>query len=259
MSAIETIELLARSEHRVRILDLLCEHGSLEKHALGDRVDASRTTIGRNLGALEEQGWIRRTNGECAITRQGELVAESLGDLVTTMEVTGKLRPFLEWIPDGTLGLDLTTLADAEITLPGDHDPRAMLNRHTRLLGEMDHARGVLPFTSLHSAETVHERVVENGARAEVVVGPAVAKLYRSAAEYVELIEELLATDRFEVFVHDGPLPYGLVVIDGMVQVVAAEDDEPRALLETDADAAREWADETYRRYRRASNEHAIA
>ncbi len=56
MGGIEDIELLARSKHRVRILDLLCEHGSLEKHVLGDRLDASRTTVGRNLNALEEQG-----------------------------------------------------------------------------------------------------------------------------------------------------------------------------------------------------------
>lgn len=55
MGAIDSSELLARSVHRVRILDLLCEHGPLEKHTLGSRLDASRTTVGRDLAALENR------------------------------------------------------------------------------------------------------------------------------------------------------------------------------------------------------------
>jgi predicted transcriptional regulator len=142
MGTIENIELLARSAHRVRILDLLCEHGSLEKHALGSELDASRTTVGRNLSALEEQGWIRRTNAHCEITRQGELVAEAFGDLVETVEMTGTLNSFLQWIPDGSLDLDLRLLRDADIVLAKPGDPRSMINRHVQTIKEMEQGRG---------------------------------------------------------------------------------------------------------------------
>jgi predicted transcriptional regulator len=259
MGAVDTIELLARSKHRVRILDLLCKHGSLEKHALGEEIDASRTTVGRNLAALEDQGWIHRTNAHCAITRQGELVAEAFGDLVETVRLADKLQPFMQWVPDGALDLDLRLLADADVVLAEPGNPWAMINRHVQLIKQMEQARGILPFTGSHATEASNEQVVENGARGELVVEPEIADLYRSAPEYTELWEEMVATGRFELFVYDGTIPYALCVFDDTVQIVVAEGDEPRALLETAADDVREWAMETYRRYKRQSNQLLLA
>lgn len=236
MGAIDSIELLARSEHRVRILDLLCEHGSLEKHALGSELDASRTTVGRNLTALEEQGWIRRMNGDCAITRQGELVAEEFSDFVETVEVTDKLDSFMRWVPDGSLDLDLRLLADADIVLAKPGDPWSMINRHVQLIKQTEWARGILPFTGLHATEAAREQVMENGMRGELVVEPEIGDLYRSAPEYAEVWEEVLATGQFEISTYDGTIPYSLCIFDDTVQIVVAEGDEPRALLESTAE-----------------------
>lgn len=255
MSAIDSIELLARSKHRIQILDLLSEHGELEKHVLRSGLDASRTTVGRNLTALEEQGWIRQTNGDCAITRQGELVTEEFQDLVATVELGDKLDSFMQWVPDGSLGLDLRLLADADIVLAKPGDPWSMINKHVQTIKQAKRARGILPFTGLHATEAANEQVVQNGARGELVVEPEIVDLFRSAPEYTELWKEMMATGRLELSVYDGTFPYALCVFDDTVQIVVAEGDEPRALLETTNDDVWEWAVNTYENYKRQSNE----
>lgn len=259
MSAIETIEFLARSEHRVRILDLLCEHGSLEKHALGEQLDASRTTVGRNLDALEEQGWVRRTNSHCSVTRQGELVAASFADLVSEVELTDKLQSFMQWVPDGTLDLDLSLLADAEVTLAKPGDPWAMINKQVQLIKETEWYRVVLPFTGLHATEAANEQIVRNGAQGELVVEPNIADLYRSSPEYANLWGEMEKTGRLELFAYGGTLPYSLGVFDDTVQIVVADGDDPRALLETASGAVRKWALEQYHDYKRHADGFSVS
>lgn len=259
MGPVENIELLARSEHRVRILDLLCEHGSLEKHALGSRLDASRTTVGRNLAALEEQGWIRRTNGDCTITRQGELVAKAFDDLVGEVELAAKLQSFMQWVPDGSLDLDLSLLADAEVTLAQPGDPWAMVNRHVNAIEKTSDDRVVLPVTGLHAFEAIHRKIVDGDARAELVAAPSVAETFRTNPDYAPLFEELVATDRFEVRVYDGTVPYYLGVLDSTVQIGVDEEEDPRALLETTNEEVREWALEQYRGYKRRSHEFSLS
>ena len=250
MSAIETIELLARSEHRVRILDLLCESGSLEKHVLGDQVDASRTTIGRNLDVLEEQGWIRRTNAHCEITRQGELVAEKFRTLTETVALGSKLDAFMRWVPDGALDLDLELLTDAEIILPEPGDPDAMVNRHVELIRETANDRVILPVTGLHAFEAVHRKIVEENATSELVVEPTIEETFRTNPSYVELYEEMVATGRFDIRVYDGDIPYYLGVLDDTVQIGVSEDGEPRAILETESEAVADWAAGVYAEYK---------
>lgn len=251
--AIEKIEFLARSPHRVRILDLLCEHQHLRNHELRDRLNVSRTTVGRNLTALENQGWIRRTNGNCSITRQGELVAETFSDLVETVELADELGSFLQWVPDGTLDLDLRLLADAKVLLSKPGDPWAMVNRHVELVRETMNARMILPVTGLHAVEVGHRKIVDDSARAEFVVEPKIAETFRSNPDFVPLIEEMADTGRFEVRVYDGEIPYYLGVLDETVQIGVDEAGEPRAILETENEAVAEWAAGVYGEYKRES------
>jgi predicted transcriptional regulator len=253
MGAVNIIELLARSEHRVRILDLLCEHGSLEKHALGEQLDASRTTIGRNLDALEEQGWIRRTNSHCSITRQGELVAAAFADLVSEVELTDKLQSFMQWVPDGTLDLGLEHLTDAEIILPEPGDPYAMVNRHVELIRETADDRVILPVTGLHAFEALHQKIVEENATSELIVEPTIEETFRTNPSYVELYGEMVATGRFDIRVYDGDIPYYLGVLDDTVQIGVSEDGEPRAMLETENEAVGDWAAGVHAEYKRES------
>ncbi len=251
--AVEQIEFLARSEHRVRILDLLCEHGRLTNHELRDHFSASRTTVGRNLAALEEKGWIRRTNGECEIARHGELVTEKFSDLMETVRLVDRLEPFVKWVPDGALDLDLRLLADAEILLPKPGDSWAMVNRHVSIISETSHDRVIIPVTGLHAMEALHRKIVHGDARVEAVAEPNIAEVFQSNPDYSSLFEEMVDTGRFEVRVYDGDIPYYLGLLDETVQIGVDEDGEPRAMVETENEAVADWAASIFEEYKRHS------
>lgn len=252
-AAIDEIGLLARSCPRVSLLVELCEHRELDRDELRDRVSVSRTTLQRNLDTLEQRGWITSTGREYRITWAGELVVEQFVELVEVVAATRRLAPILERVPPDEFDLDVDHLADGDVVLPESGDPHAMLTRHVDALATMDEARATLPFTGLHAHETVHERVVDEGARAELVVEPAVLEVFRSNPQYAPLFEEMLETGRLDVFVHEDPFPFGLAVIDGTVQLLVTEDGQPRALLETDSGDVRGWAERKLDEYRAAA------
>ena len=151
--------------------------------------------------------------------------------------------------------LDLQSLADAKLVVAEPGNPWAMINRHVQLLKRLEQGWFVLPFTGMHAAETASERVVQNGATVEAIVGSSVADTFQSNPNYASAIEETTVTGRSDIFAHDGELPYALNCINDTLQIIAAEGDEPRALVETDSEEVREWAKGEYERYKRDSEE----
>lgn len=257
-ASIDRIEFLARSQSRVRLLEALLSAERVSKTELRRRLDASRTTIDRHLEALEERNWIREVDGEYTITRVGELVAEKFLSFVETVGAARGLAPAIEWLPT-EFDLDMSALDDAEVVLANPKDPYSVMHRHARRLRAGDHVRGIAPIAELYSHETNHETVVRNGASVELIVEPEVADTYWSDPAYRRLTEEMARTSRFELHVHDGTVPYGVVILDDTVQIIAIDDEGmPRALIETEAPAAREWAERIYRQYLEKSGDATV-
>jgi predicted transcriptional regulator len=252
--AFDRIEFLSRSPARIRLLAALRRAGPLTRDEIRGRLDASRTTVTRNVEALCEQGLARRIGNEYAIARAGELIADDYLDLAGTIAIARELEPFLEWVPEDALDVDLRRFADATVYTPEPGDPWSMINEHVRVIERTDYDRNVLNVVGLHGYETGHEKIVHGSARAELVVVPSIAETLCSDPRYAPLTEEMLRTGRFEVRVHEGPVPYFLSVLDGTVQLGATDDNgQPRALLESESEAVREWAEATYARYKRES------
>ncbi len=178
---------------------------------------------------------------------------------MSKVELTDKLQSFMQWVPDGTLDLDLSLLADAEVTLAQPGDPYAMINKQVQLIKRTEWFRVVLLFTGLHATEAANEQVIQNGAQGELVVESDIADLYCSSPEYAELWGEMEATGRLELFAYDGTLPYSLGVFDDTVQIVVAERDNPRALLETTSETVREWVLEQYHDYKRHADGFSVS
>ena len=252
--ALAEIECLARSPNRLRLLAVIAEEAPVEKGALRGRFEMSRTTLSRNLDLLEQRGWIEEPASRTyAVTRAGAVVAERFADLLEVADLSTQLQPVFEWLPNGALDLELSHLADADVVIAEPGDPWAMINHHVATLKTMDECRALLPFVGLHAAEAGAERVVHHGAVAEVVVTPSVSETFQSNPQYAGPLAEAASTGRFEVSVHEGSIPYGLNIVDETVQIVVADDGQPRALLESDADAVHEWADRTFQEYKRES------
>lgn len=246
----ELIELLVR---RIEVLSSLDEE-PMEKPALVDKLDTSRSTVDRAVRNLETHGLITYTAAGYTTTTLGELATRKLTDLAETLHFGIRLEPFLRCVSADSFDLDLRHLADADLYLPEPNDPYAMVNRHVSVVETaMDH-RLVLPLVGLHGMQAVHEVVLEEGAESEAVVTPGVAETFQSNPDYAPLYDDLAATDRFQVFVYDGTIPYFVGIFDEIVQIGVDEDGEPRALLETEAAKVRDWAEDVFRSYKRESD-----
>lgn len=247
------IEFLARSPKRVQLLQTVYESGNLEKGDLKTAVDGVRTTLTRNLEALEDRGWIHEDGRQYSITPSGEAVIEDFLGCVETVAAVSKLEALFRWVDPEAFDLDPRLLADADLVVAEPSAPYAMIDRHVARLREMEHCRVLLPITGLHAGEVSAEQIVDGGASAEVVVAEDVAEIHRSDPQYAAMVQEMVDTGRVEYYVFDGEMPYSIALIDEYVQIVVTEGDEPRALVETTAEDVYEWGAETFEAYKRQS------
>ena len=253
-AAVEDVGFLSTSRTRVNILNELNKRGQLSNRELREQANSSRTTVQRNLESLVERGWVRNTNRRYELTLTGETIADRFIELVETVQLERRLQPFLTWVDRSDLNLDIELLADAELLVAEPGDPWSMINRQVQLIRETDNGGiGFLPFTGLHACEVAHNQILNHDASYELVVIPKIADTHFSDPAYGNLFTEMINSGRLNYFVYEGDLPYSLVMIDGTIQIIVADGDEPRAMLETDSEEVREWAEEKYESYKQRS------
>lgn len=250
MGATEEIEFLARSETRVQILKELSGVEELTRAELRERLDCSRTTIQRNLDVLVEEGLVSNSDRSYSLNPGGRYLSDPFLSLLETTEVYERLQPFLKWIDKSALDIDLRHFRDATLQTPREGDPYAMINHHVAAIRSAETGFALLSFTGLHATEAAHEQVTENGAEFELVVEPDVADTFQSSPQYAELMADLREAAGFTVWVTEDTIPFGLCQLGETVQIVAGDDGEPKALVETEAKPVREWAQDTYADYK---------
>ena len=245
-------EIVDTTIHRLDLLDCIADEPK-PKRALEDELHVSRSTIDRAVRELELLDLVTYTGDGYAITPVGRLLAEECAALIETVEVAMRIDDVLRWIPSDELDVDVRWFADAEILTPEPGNPYAMIDRHVELLSRAEYARCLLPVVGLHGHEAAHDSVVDGGAESELIVSDDVATTLLEDPRYAPLTEEMLETDRFELYVHDGPVPFFLGAFDGLVQLGADDDGTPKAMLETGAEEVLEWAHRKLDAYRRAA------
>lgn len=239
---VEAIEFVARSTNRVQILETLQELDGATRADLRSQLSASRTTVTRNLEALQERGWLRTADQTYALAPGVDAIVDGFLDLEATVATVEDLQPFLEWTTRDAFDVDLAHLRDASITVAEPGNPWAMVNAHVNRIRESTDDRCAIPLTGLHAYEAVHEKVVSGDASTELVVSESVAETMTTDPDFVPLTVDLLEADDFEAYRTDDDVPFYVGILDDVVQVGVDEAGEPRALLETTNPAVRDWA-----------------
>lgn len=251
----EHVAFLSRSKTRVCLLALLSDRGPTSRRTLRDRLEASQSTVVRSVQALERRGWVEREDGAVRATGAGTLVADEFRDLLDGLNETTDLRPFLQWFPHEEFDLDLTHLYGATLTTPSPGDPYAPAREQTELVRTASRVRVLLPSIDIEGTRAVHERITNGDLAAEVVVGPDVCETIYDG-EYARLFGEQIDAG-LSVFGRDEAVPFYLGLDgEGVVQIGVEDDDGvPQALLETDCEPVRDWADDVYRSCRDRATE----
>lgn len=248
------ITFLARSETRARIIRDLHRNGPTEARALRRRFDCDRTTLQRNLDALVEHGWVQHTNGTYQITQAGDLLASELLDFLDKVGTAMELQPFLRWMPDDPIDFDPWYFADAEIVISDSSDPYAPVTRHVEKMKQAEYYRCLLPAVGLQPMSIARDCVVQ-GHKHEAVLDPDVMETIQNNPEYVEVLDDMCQSDRCEIFVADQPIQFHLGLMTDTVQI-GVEDDTgtPRALVETNEDIVRAWAEDIFNEYKQQAS-----
>ncbi len=259
-STVKEINSITRSHHRTHVLRWLLDEGPLTIDEIRSRADASRTTVNRNLEALEERAWISRTNREYSLTPSGEIVAEKLFELINFVQITTRLRPIAEWLPAAALDIDIEALDDATVVTSRPTDPYAPVSRHIDAMATADEFRCVLPAVGLPAMRTAYERVIEDECWQEIIVPEDVLRTLTSTPTYRELLDDMLETGRLNVFMCEEMCQFYLGLTDTVIQI-GVQDDEgmPRGLIELESHEARQWAEGIYERYMEHSRPYSLS
>lgn len=241
-AAVETLEFVARSPSRVRILERLDAEGAASRETLSAEVDVVRTTLSRSLSALVDRGLIRERGQRYEITAAGSLVADGVAAALERTEAAIRLRPVLERLDGEWLAVDPERLTDATVVEATTANPYAPVHRHAATLADADRVRAILPATGVEPLETSREAIAD-GAVFELLLAESVAESVRADRALADAFAAILEEPSASVAVVDEAVPFYLGVVDGTVQLGVHDDGGlPTALLESTDDRIREWA-----------------
>lgn len=251
--AIQHIEFLARSEHRVAALEALSE-GRLDRRDLREAIGASDPTVGRILRDFEDRAWVVREGPYYELTPLGEFVTERFMELRAGMRTGETLREVWPWLPREMEGFSVECFEDAVVAYPGPNYPYEPVERVTHLLESTDSIRGL--GTTIYKSgnlEVFCRRVIE-GMEMEYVYSLPILRAI--VGWNPDLVAEAFERDNCTVLVHDA-LPdddrCGLNIMDDCIGICGHDPETAQleAVIDTASPRAREWAEAVYEECRR--------
>lgn len=234
----DTIAYLARSDHRIEVLDAICT-APRTRAEIRDLTDASRVTAGRIIADLEERNWIVRNGTAYEPTPDGRFVAREFTRFVTNLESYANLPPVVEWLPEGEPTFDLRLLGDATVTTADEGDLIAPIRRALELIDRADHLRAVGNGISHEFAEAILD-AVEAGQKNIIIGPPEMVDAIRADAALRAEIRSILESDRAALFQYEGEDDLPVIQIGD--DSVALCSGDHRAMVETDDSEVYEWA-----------------
>lgn len=247
--AIDEIAFLSRSPVRVRVLHLLSGEDRVERRELRERVDGVRTTVTRNLNALEERGWIEHAGDGYAITSCGQMIVDELVDLTEKVSLAVDLRPALRWLDVDRLEIGLREFERAEITTADATNPYAPVEEQIELFRRSDRVRTALPTVNRQILRTCRRTAEADGSEVELIIEGGTVDRFRSEPRYADLFEDVRR--ECTVLRHDDTIPYYVGLTGETVQLGTTDGDRVTKVLlrfEDEPDV-RSWADDRIGRF----------
>lgn len=246
-SALDEIDYLSRSEHRIEVIEALA-NGPHSRSDLRAITGASSSTIGRMLREFETQGWVVRDGHQHQATPAGQFLAEEVTTLLTRVETERKLRDVAQWLPTEKLGITMEAFADAIVTVADDEDPYKPVERYDELINDAETMRafGTATLKSANAGSLF--RNIRHGMETEIIYPPPIVEAVLDWSP--EAAKKGLESGNLTILLHD-TLPCGLTIFHDRVALTGYNPDTGmlRAIVDTDAQNAREWAIALYESY----------
>lgn len=248
---LDWIVFLARSKTRVQILKLLETSGEISRSEAANEIDASERTIMRAFNNFAERGWVDKAGRSYQLTPVGELVVGEFLELVDSFEEIDELSTFLRWFPPSEATFDTERLRDGTVVTYSESEPYAPARAQSQLLERTARYRAILPSVDIEGTEIANERMAAGALEAELVVPPRIKETMGND-EFGPLMREFIDNGQLTLLVSESIPEFHLGIADEEIVQIGVEDDDglPRALVETNDEAIREWAEACYQQYR---------
>lgn len=247
-------ERLIELVRRAPVLDALREADAMDRRELEQHLGVSKSTVHRFTRSLEESGLIERSGGEFVLTPLGEVSAREVAAFGSAIETAWELEPILGAASAHGVDIDVETFADVTVTTAAPGNPYRPVNRFMSLLSETETLYGLDPasINPLH-LDDIYERIVDGMETDAVFPSAVVEELLTSNPDRAERAFE---SGNLTLRIHDD-LPFGLTLCDDRIGVGVYDDETGllRTYADTDASAAREWAEDVYADYRAEATE----
>jgi predicted transcriptional regulator len=253
-SALEEIEFLALSPNRVEVLRELAQ-GRRTRATLESETGASQATLGRILEDFTDRSWVRKEGSEYVSTATGRLVAEGFTDLLEILDTEGELRPIVRYLPTHAMDFDLRRLADARITVPSETRPTAPVQRVLDLIRDAEDVRVFSHAFNEGSLSVITDRVAAGDQSFKGVFPEHALDALAADETLQDRFSRLVETDGAAVRSRSEGIPLAVTIADETVHMLLRdENDVLQAALDTDDDAVRAWAHDTFDHYWRSGN-----
>lgn len=253
MTGVDPAGFLSTMEHRENLLRVLGDE-PLEKPALEEHLDVSRSTVDRGIRELEECDLITRTDDGYRRTLPGRIALEEYDRFRRRIEGLCDGTPLVRPL-DQSVALDGALLGGARVV----ESTRCAPDRPTEALYEVvdrAHAvRGFGPAIHPRQVDTYRRRVFEEGMEAELVLTERA--LDRLVADYDETFEAALESDRVGFWRTDRDMPYSVTLAetdDGVhVGVLVYGGGTIQGCILNDEQPAVEWGRRRFEQIRQAA------
>lgn len=245
--ALDIASTLSDSEHRLPILVHLCE-GTSRVSDISSALDVPAPTVKHNLKRLEERGLVRSTGSEYESTAVGAYVCTQTDEYLQRIAVSRRLAPFLKTVDASIVDFDLLAFENAVVTAVDSTNPHAPTERLTELTAGRDDARVVTPILPRQLHDVFHDGIVDGQLHLDMVVTADLFDLIWS--RFGQTYENAVANDRLVIGVYPEDLPFGLFLFEDTLALLGHDEQNiPRCLVETGAQVAMSWANDTFRRF----------
>ncbi|ELY68115.1 helix-turn-helix transcriptional regulator [Natrinema versiforme] len=255
--AIEGAAFLARSAHRVRVLELLSS-GPRTRETLLSGTDVTRVTLSRILGDLTDRGWIERDHADdrYAITDTGAAVYDDFERLLETITVGQRCPEVLDALPTEWFGFELRCLADCDTVATDSADPLSGMRVIANAVGRATTVRAaVSSFASLPMYTHAESVRAGDAAEAEVVFDRDATAVNVEDPDLVDRWRAIEAESARPVYYSaDERFPCNVDIIDGERVFLSVTDENGGfRVVESTHPAVVDWAEALFREKRTAA------
>lgn len=269
--AVEPLDYLTSSEHRVQVLEALTERipkpglekPALEPRELRDVTGASDATVSRILNEFDERGWAERdATGEYKATSLGQSIALGFAPSLASMDAIHQLGEAVALLPLNELTIGLEHFRDATVREPEAPQPRDIDIFLTDFLSESS-TFDILCYVPATAAllDEVTEQIATGSLDSTQILAERIVEFYAEVGEddVQEQAREHLDAGA-EWYMYDGHIPCNIFIFDETVVFENSQVDgiKDGTTIVTQNSVVREWTLDVFERYQQESTEFTV-